>query len=158
MGLVFEAGPPPSSVRLLIVAARWNALIVDRLIDAAQATARRAGLPDDAVDIAYAPGAFELPAIAKSAIDSGRYDGVVALGCVIRGQTPHFDYVAGAAATGLARLALESGKPVAFGVLTLDTLEQGLDRAGGKIGNKGEEAMRACLDALSVIAAIGGAS
>jgi 6,7-dimethyl-8-ribityllumazine synthase len=138
--------------RVAILVSRYNELITTRLLDGALACCQEAGVPRDAVDVVWLPGAFELPAAAAAAAETGRYACVVALGAVIRGETPHFEYVAGAAAQGLAEVSLRHALPVAFGVLTVDTLQQAMDRAGGAAGNKGHEAAAAALGAADAIA------
>ncbi|MGH8285263.1 MAG: 6,7-dimethyl-8-ribityllumazine synthase [Steroidobacteraceae bacterium] len=132
--------------RIAIVASRFNDSIVAKLLEAAVETWREHGGDDSRLAIARVPGAFELPIAARRFALSKRYDGVVALGCVIRGETAHFDYVAGECARGLQLAALETGVPIAFGVLTVDTVEQALERAGPTSGNKGAEAMLTALD------------
>ncbi|MEO1251428.1 MAG: 6,7-dimethyl-8-ribityllumazine synthase [Pseudomonadota bacterium] len=150
----FEGQLSARGARIAIVATRWNDFIVDRLVDGAKGALRQHGADDDAIDLAIAPGAYEVPFIARKLAETGRYDGVVALGCVIRGATPHFDYVAGEAARGVAAAAHDTGVPISFGVLTVDTIEQAIERAGTKAGNKGAEAALACLEAISLAKAI----
>ena len=137
--------------RVAIVAARFNDLIVASLVKGATAAWVAHGGAAEELTVLRVPGAFELPLIAKKLGASGRYDAVVALGCVIRGDTPHFDYVAGECARGLRQAALETGVPVIFGVLTVETLEQALERAGTNAGNKGGEAMEAALEMASLL-------
>ena len=138
--------------KVAIVAARFNDLIVASLLKGAQGEwLERGGAASD-LAIVRVPGAFELPLAAQKLAASGRYEAVVALGCVIRGDTPHFEYVAGEAARGLARAGLETGVPVAFGVLTVETLEQALQRAGSGADNKGAEAMASALEMAAVMA------
>jgi 6,7-dimethyl-8-ribityllumazine synthase len=138
--------------KIAIVAARFNDFIVASLLKGAQdAWLERGGAAHD-LTVVRVPGAFELPVVARRLAGSGRYDAVVALGCVIRGDTPHFDYVAGECARGLQLAALESGVPVAFGVLTVDSLEQALGRAATTAGNKGGEAMESALEMAAVMA------
>lgn len=132
--------------RFAIVVSRFNDLVTERLAAAARACLVQHGVAEDDIDTFWVPGAWELPPVAKRAAKAGRYDGVIALGCVIRGETPHFDYVAGEASKGLAAVALESDVPVAFGVLTTDTPDQALARAGGKSGNKGWDAAMSALE------------
>ncbi len=132
--------------RFAVVAARFNELVVERLLAGAVQTFRRHGVGPDDIDVVYVPGSFEIPVAALRLARSGRYAAVVCLGCIIRGETDHYEYVAAAAAQGIARAALDSGVPVIFGVLTCDTLEQALDRAGGKAGNKGADAAAAALE------------
>ena len=137
-------------LKVAIVATRFNDFIVDRLVGGAMDFLTRHGMnPDDAV-IIRVPGAFEVPLVCKKAAESGKYDGIVAVGCVIRG-TPHFDYVCGECAKGVAQVELASGTPIGFGLLTCDNLEQAIDRAGVKAGNKGVEAASAMLETIRVL-------
>jgi 6,7-dimethyl-8-ribityllumazine synthase len=140
--------------RVGIVVSRFNDLITERLLAGARACLLDHGVAEDAIDVAWAPGAWELPLAAQLLIERRECDAIVALGCVIRGDTPHFDFVAGAAATGLSNLQARTGRPIAFGVLTTDTTEQALARAGGKAGNKGWEAAQAALEMLDLTAAV----
>ncbi|NCF81264.1 MAG: 6,7-dimethyl-8-ribityllumazine synthase [Proteobacteria bacterium] len=126
--------------RFAIVAARFNTLITDALLEGALSTLAEHGVPEDHVSVVQVPGAFEIPTTAKRLAASGRYEAIIALGAVVRGGTPHFEYVAGECARGVSRVALEEDVPVIFGVLTTDTDEQARERAGGKEGNKGFEA------------------
>ena len=138
--------------RVAIVAARFNDFIVASLLKGARAAwIERGGAAQD-LTVVRVPGAFELPVVVRRLAASGRYDAVVALGCVIRGDTPHFDYVAGEAARGLQLAGFETGVPVAFGVLTVDSLEQALERAATSAGNKGGEAMESALEMAAVMA------
>lgn len=137
--------------RIALLASRFNDLVVSRLIDGAHDVLLRHGIDDDDLSLIRVPGAFELPLTADKLAASGRYVAIVALGCVIRGDTAHFDYVAGGAANGLMQVALDHGLPVGFGVLTVDTLEQALDRAGGKAGNKGADAAMAVVEQLNLL-------
>ncbi|HEX6615352.1 MAG TPA: 6,7-dimethyl-8-ribityllumazine synthase [Gemmatimonadales bacterium] len=138
--------------RVAILASRYNELITTRLLQGALACCEEAGLSRAQVDVIWVPGAFELPAAAAAAARTGRYVCLVALGAVVRGETPHFEYVAGEAARGLTTVAVQHAMPVGFGVLTVDTLDQALARAGGAAGNKGHEAAAAALQAADVIA------
>lgn len=144
-----ENMPDGSGLRIAVVAARFNAEITKSLTAAAVEALRQANAGD--VKLFEVPGCFELPLVAKKLAESGHYDAIVALGAVIRGETPHFDYVAAEAAAGLARASYETGVPVAFGVLTTDDIEQAKDRAGGKYGNKGAEAAFAAIEAARTI-------
>ena len=137
--------------RFALAAARFNQIVVDRLVAGAFDCFRAHGIAEDDLVMAWAPGAFELPLLAKRLAQSGRYDGVVCLGAVIRGETAHFELVAGQAAEGIQQAALETGVPILFGVLTTDTMEQALDRAGGKHGNKGWDTAMAAMEAASVL-------
>jgi len=125
-----------NNARIAIVATRFNSFIVDALVGGAQDTLLRHGVADEALTLIRVPGAWELPLVVDKAAASGDYDGVVALGCVIRGGTPHFDYVAGECAKGIGQVSQQRGVPVAFGVLTTDTIEQAIERAGTKAGTK----------------------
>ena len=138
--------------RVAILASRYNEVITSRLLEGALACCREAGVPREQVDVVWVPGAFELPVAAAAAAATGRYACLVALGAVIRGDTPHFEYVAGEAARGLNTVAVAHALPVGFGVLTVDTMQQAVDRAGGSAGNKGHEAAAAALQAADVIA------
>lgn len=131
--------------RLAILVSQYNERVTGRLLEGALECCRAAGLSPDAVDIVWLPGAFELGAAAAAAAGTGRYGAIVALGAVVRGETAHFDFVAGEAARGLSEVAVRHGLPVAFGVLTTETMEQALARAGGSAGNKGYEATEAAL-------------
>lgn len=130
--------------RFCVVAARFNQLVTERLLEAALDTLREAGVEDDDVDVVRVPGAWELPWAARRAADG--YDAVVALGCVVRGETDHFDYICETATRGLGRLAAAGEVPVGLGVLTCDTMEQAMERAGGEHGNKGADAAEAALE------------
>jgi 6,7-dimethyl-8-ribityllumazine synthase len=142
--------------RLAVVVSRFNRAVTDRLLDGAREAASAAGAELGEGDVYPVPGAFELPLVAARLAQSGRYDAVVCLGAVIRGETPHFDYVCEQAAAGIQRVALDSGVPAAFGVLTTDTVEQAMARAGGDAGNKGYEAVVAVLDTLAQLDRIRG--
>lgn len=148
---IIEGQLTGSTGRFAIVAARFNQLIVDRLIEGAEDTFIRHGVNDDQLDLVWVPGAFELPVVAERLAASGKYVAVVCLGCVIQGETDHYDYVCGQTASGIARASHVTGIPVIFGVLTCDTLEQAMNRAGGKGGNKGSDAALAALEMASVM-------
>lgn len=135
-----------TGLRFALVVSRFHQLVTERLLAGARACLLEHGVAEDDVDILWVPGAWELPPVVQRAARSGRYAGVVALGCVMRGETPHFEYVAGAAARGLARVALAADVPVTFGVLTTEDAEQALARAGGTGGNKGWEAALSALE------------
>jgi 6,7-dimethyl-8-ribityllumazine synthase len=138
-------------LRCAIVASRFNDLVVDSLIRGAVDALLRHGVSEKQIEIIRVPGAFDLPFVVRRVAASKRYDAVVALGAVIRGATPHFDYVAGQCAAGIARASEESGVPVAFGVLTTETIEQALERAGTKAGNKGADAALAALELANLL-------
>lgn len=137
--------------KFALVVSRFNEFITSKLQAGAVDTLVRHGCADGDITVVHVPGAFELPLIAKKLADSGKFDAIVCLGCVIRGQTPHFDYVAGQAARGIAQVAMESGVPTTFGVITSDTLEQAIERAGAKAGNKGVEATLSAIELVSVV-------
>ncbi|MFN2426899.1 MAG: 6,7-dimethyl-8-ribityllumazine synthase [Candidatus Binatia bacterium] len=141
----------PSGVRIAIVISRFNRAVTDNLLEGAREAVAKFGLHCDDADVFAVPGAFELPLLAREAARSARYSAVVCLGAVIRGETPHFDYVCQEAAAGIARVSLETGKPVAFGVLTTDDTTQALERAGGSVGNKGYEAVVTVVETLAAI-------
>lgn len=143
-----------AGLKVGVVVAKWNAFVTDKLREGAVDTLRQAGVAEADIRVAECPGAFEIPTVAKALLDSGAVDGVVALGAVIRGDTPHFDYVCDAVTTGIAQLGLSYGKPVIFGVLTTDTVDQAMERAGGAMGNKGAEAALACLEMAHLLARI----
>jgi 6,7-dimethyl-8-ribityllumazine synthase len=134
-----------------IVASRFNDFIVKALLDGALDAIRRHGGDADAVDIAWVPGSYEIPLAARQMALSGRYDAVICLGAVIRGATAHFDYVAGGAASGISSVALETGLPVIFGVITTETIEQAIERAGTKMGNKGFEAAASAIEMADLV-------
>ena len=137
--------------RLAIVVARFNELVTGKLLDGAIECLRAHGIDEDDLLVAWVPGAFELPLVSRRLAVSGGFDAVICLGAVVRGETPHFDHVAGQAALGIRTAAEDTGVPVIFGVLTTDTLEQAIDRAGGKHGNKGWDAAMAALETASVL-------
>jgi 6,7-dimethyl-8-ribityllumazine synthase len=140
--------------RFVIVAARFNDFVVEPLIRGAVDTLKRHGAADKQIDIVRVPGAFELPLAAKRLANTKKYQAIIALGAVIKGATPHFDYVCGECAGGLSRVALDSGVPVAFGVLTTDTIEQAIERAGTKAGNKGVDAAMVALEMANLVKGI----
>jgi 6,7-dimethyl-8-ribityllumazine synthase len=140
-----------SGRRIAIVAARFNEMITGKLVEGAVAGLAKHGVTGDDVDVAWVPGAFEIPLVAKRLAASGEVDAVICVGAVIRGGTPHFDYVAGECAAGVTRAALDTGVPIAFGVLTTDDRDQALDRAGGREGNKGEEAALTAVEMVDLL-------
>ena len=141
----------PATVRIAIVVSRFNRAVTDNLLEGARAAAVKLGVNCDDGDVYAVPGAFELPLVANEAASSAHYSAVVCLGAVIRGETPHFDYVCQQTAAGIARVSMETGKPVAFGVLTTDDTTQALERAGGAVGNKGYEAVVTVVETLAVL-------
>ncbi len=138
--------------RFAILVSRFNEFVSARLLDAAVDTLERHGCPAANITAVWVPGAWELPAVARQVALGGRFDAVICLGCVIRGETPHFDYVAGEAAKGIAQVGLEVRLPVVFGVLTADTLEQAINRAGAKAGNKGADAAITAIEMVNLFA------
>ncbi len=143
------------NIRIGIVIARFNSFITQHLLDGAEDGLLRHGVDTDDIDVAYVPGAFEIPLAAKKMADSGKYDAVICLGAVIRGQTPHFDYVCAEASKGIAQTSLQSGIPVMFGVLTTDTIQQAVERAGSKAGNKGFECAEGAIEMINLMREIG---
>lgn len=149
---VIEGNVAAPHARVAIAIARFNGFINDHLLNGALDTLKRIGqLTDENITVVWVPGAYELPVVAHHLAQSGHYHAVVALGCVIRGATPHFELVAGECSAGLARVAINTGVPVAFGVLTTESIEQAIERAGTKAGNKGAEAALTVLEMIDVI-------
>jgi 6,7-dimethyl-8-ribityllumazine synthase len=145
-------------LRFAIIVARFNSVVTDRLVEGCLDALRRSGANMGDVELVKVPGSWEMPVIAKALAKQQRFDAIICLGAVIRGDTPHFDYVAGQAASGLAQIAVETGVPVAFGVLTTNTVEQAVDRAGGKSGNKGFDAAMTAIEMANLLRKIGGGS
>lgn len=150
----YEGSFEAEHLRVAIVASRFNESIVERLVEGAIECLAEHGVPDEYVSTVWVPGAFELPVTAKRVASSGEVDAVVCVGAVIRGDTPHFDYVAGEAARGIANASLETGIPITLGVLTTDTMEQAEERAGGKVGNKGFESALAAIEMANLFASL----
>ncbi|MCK8601928.1 6,7-dimethyl-8-ribityllumazine synthase [Desulfoferrobacter suflitae] len=148
---IYEGKLLAQGLRFGIVVSRFNDFICDRLLGGAMDALKRSGAEPESIDVYKVPGAFEIPLIAKKLAETGRYDAVICLGAVIRGATPHFDYVASEVSKGIANVSLESGVPISFGVLTTDTLEQAIERAGSKAGNKGWEAALAAIEMTNLI-------
>jgi 6,7-dimethyl-8-ribityllumazine synthase len=148
---VIEGDLEARDLKFAIVASRFNDFVVDKLVQGAVEALRGHGASDQQIDVIRVPGALELPPIVRKLAVSRRYHAIVALGAVVRGETPHFDYVAGECAAGVARVASETGVPVGFGVLTVDTVAQAVDRAGGKSGNKGADAALAALELANLL-------
>ncbi len=149
--VAYEGALDASGLRFGIVVARFNREITQGLLDGALVALERAGAADDTVSVWWVPGAFELPVVAKRLADSGKVDAVICLGAVVRGDTAHFDFVAGGATQGLVQAAVATGVPVIFGVLTVDTQEQARDRIGGKEGHKGEEAADTAIETARLL-------
>jgi 6,7-dimethyl-8-ribityllumazine synthase len=138
-----------------LVVGRWNSFVVEHLLEGALDTLRRHGVPESQVTIVRAPGAFEIPLVCKKIAQKGNVDAIIALGAVIRGGTPHFEYVAGECTKGIAQVSMEHGVPISFGVLTVDSIEQAVERSGTKAGNKGEEAAMSAIEMVNLIDQIG---
>lgn len=143
---LLEGSLDGQGLRVCIVVSRWNEFVTRKLLEGAESRLGERGVTPDNVSVAWVPGAFEIPTAANWAARSGRFDAVICLGAVIRGDTAHFEYVAGGTTDGIAATARETGVPVIFGVLTVDNVEQALSRAGGKDGHKGEEAAQAAIE------------
>lgn len=146
-----EGGLDASGMRFGVVAGRFNRHVTDRLLEGVEKALRDNGVPGDAVTVAWVPGAFEIPLVAQRLAASGTVDAVICVGAVIRGDTAHFEYVAGPCASGVSRVALDTGIPVVFGVLTTENLEQAIDRTGGREGHKGEEAALTAIEMVSLL-------
>jgi len=152
----WEGDLSAAGLRFAIVMARFNSFITDRLLSGALDALRRSGAAMQQVELVKVPGSWEMPIVVRALAGQKRFDAIICLGAVIRGDTPHFDYVAGQAASGLAQIAGETGVPVAFGVLTTNTVEQAVDRAGAKSGNKGFDAAMTAIDVASMWRKLGG--
>ena len=151
MPQVIEGGFIVQNKRFGIVASRFNEFITQKLIGGAVDALTRHAVDDEAITLAWTPGAFEIPLAAQKMAESGKYDAVIALGCVIRGATPHFDYVAAESAKGVGQVMLKTGVPILYGILTTDTIEQAIERAGTKAGNKGADAAMGALEMVSLL-------
>jgi 6,7-dimethyl-8-ribityllumazine synthase len=149
---LFEGNLTPPAGSLAIVVSRYNESITRKLLDGALATLAENGVPDQRIDVAWVPGAFEIPLVADRLAASGRYAAVICLGAVIRGETTHDQHINSAVSVGLGQAGLRSGVPVLFGVLTCDTLEQAIHRSGGNVGNKGSECALAALEMINLLA------
>ncbi len=154
MSVELQGGMQGEGLRIGIAVATFNEFITSKLLDGARAALRRHGVRDDDISVVMTPGSFELPLVAKKLADSGQHDAVICLGAVIRGETDHYEHVAGEAAKGIANAAMNSGVPVIFGVLTTDTLEQAINRAGGKQGNNGYNAGLAAIEMANLMRAL----
>jgi len=154
MGKVFEGQLSAAGLRFAVVVSRFNSFITERLLGGAMDALNRSGASADMVDVIKVPGSWEVPMVAGEVARQHRYDAVICLACVIRGETPHFDYIAAEAAKGVAHVAAETGVPVAFGVLTTNTLEQAIDRAGAKGGNKGFDAAMTAIEMANLLRAL----
>ena len=150
----FEGTLVSQGIKIGIVAARFNDFIVSRLIGGCEDTLLRHGVREEDISLAWVPGAFEIPLIASKMAKSGKFDAVIALGAVIRGSTSHYDYVCSEGSKGIANVSLNSGVPVLFGVLTTDSIEQAIERAGSKAGNKGSECAQGAIEMVNLIRAL----
>ena len=148
---IYEGKLVAGDIRIGIVASRFNEFIVSKLIGGADDALRRHDVKEENVDLAWVPGAFEIPLVASKMAQSGKYDAVLCLGAVIRGATDHYEYVANEVTKGIAAVSLKTGVPIMFGVLTCDNLEQAIERAGSKVGNKGFEAAVSAIETINVI-------
>ncbi len=149
-----EGGLVVDDARFCIVVARWNSFVVESLLDGAVDTLKRHGANEDDITIVRIPGAFEMPLALDRVASKGGYDAIVALGAVIRGGTPHFEYVAGECVKGMSQVTLKHGIPIAFGVLTVDSIEQAIERSGTKAGNKGGEAAASAIEMVNLLRAL----
>ena len=147
----FEGELTVSGAKFGIVVSRFNSFVVESLLDGAVDTIKRHGGAEQHIEVVRVPGAFEMPLAAKRMVAGGRYDAIIALGAVIRGGTPHFEYVAAECTKGLAQVSLDSGIPMAFGVLTVDSIEQAIERSGTKAGNKGAEAAMSAIEMVNLL-------
>ena len=154
MGKVLEGQLSATGLRFAVVVSRFNSFITERLVGGAMDALRRTGAAEDMIDVVKVPGSWEVPLVAGELARQHRYDAVICLACVIRGETPHFDYVAAEAAKGVAHVSADTGVPVAFGVLTTNTLEQAIDRAGAKGGNKGFDAAMTAVEMANLLLAL----
>ncbi len=151
MGRTFQGELDGAGLHLALVVARFNEMVTSRLLGGARSALERHGVREEDVDLAWVPGAFELPIAARKLAESRRYDAVVCLGAVIRGETPQFEYISAEAARGIGQVAQDTGVPTIFGVITPNTLEQALDRAGGKVGSKGYDAVVSAIEMANLM-------
>ncbi|SDL89028.1 6,7-dimethyl-8-ribityllumazine synthase [Halarsenatibacter silvermanii] len=151
MGRVIEGDLNGEGIEAGVVISRYNDFITGNLLEGAKDAMIRHGVDEDDIDVAWVPGSFEIPMAANKMVDSGRYDGVICLGAVIRGDTPHFEYVSSEVSKGIAKIGLDADIPVTFGILTTDTIEQAVERAGTKAGNKGFEAAVSMLEMANLM-------
>ncbi len=151
MGKMFEGKLDGSGLRVGIIVSRFNDMITERLLKGALDRLRRSNVPQETTDVCWVPGAFEVPKAVKHMATTGRYDGVIALAAVIRGATPHFEYISNEVIKGLARINLDVDIPIAFGVITSDTIDQAIERAGTKLGNKGAQAAETLIEMVNVL-------
>lgn len=156
MGQIIEGEPRAGGLRFGIVASRWNDMIVSRLVGGAQDALVRLGADASDITLVRVPGSFEIPLVAKKMAATGRYDAIICVGAVIRGETPHFDYIAAEVTKGLAVAGFETGIPVTYGIITADTVEQAINRAGVKAGNKGFEAAMSAVEMANLMKELSG--
>lgn len=150
MGKLYQGALVASGQRYAIIVSRWNEFITSKLLAGAQDALVRHGADPEQVDVVWVPGSFELPAVARKVVGSGKYDGVICLGCLIRGGTLHFELIANAVTKGIAQVGLQADTPVTFGVITTENIEQAIERAGTKAGNKGVEAALAAIEMVNL--------
>lgn len=155
MPRTIEGSLDAKGMRVALVASRTNELVTSRLVSGAVDCLERHGVSSDGIDVVRVPGSWEIPLAARKLASAGRYDAVVALGCLIRGETPHFDFIANEVARGLAAASLDTGVPIALGVLTTESLEQALERAGAKAGNRGFDAALAAIEMVALLRRLG---
>ncbi len=151
MSVTYEGKLLAEGFKFGLVASRFNEMIVRRLLGGALDTLKRHGAAEESIEVAWVPGGFELPLVAAKLAESGRYDAVICLGAIIRGATPHFEYVAAEVAKGIAQVSLKTGLPVIYGVVTADTIEQAVERAGTKAGNRGADAAQAAIEMVNLL-------
>ncbi|AMB94540.1 6,7-dimethyl-8-ribityllumazine synthase [Aerococcus sanguinicola] len=154
----FEGNLYTEDMKVGIVVSRFNDFITSKLLSGALDSLKREGVAEAAIDVAWVPGAFEIPLLAKKMAETGRYDAIICLGAVIRGATSHYDYVCAEVSKGISQVSMATGLPVLFGVITTDTIEQAIERAGSKAGNKGSECAQAAIEMVNVIRAVEGPS
>ena len=155
MPRIIEGGLSAKGLKFGLVVSRFNDFIGSKLLEGAVDTLLRSGASDGDIDVVKVPGSFETPVAAQAMIKNGRYDAVICLGAIIRGSTPHFDYIASEAAKGIAKLSLEAGLPISFGIITADNLEQAIERAGTKSGNKGRDAALSAIEMANLFKELG---
>ena len=148
---IYEGMLVGNGLRIAIVVSRWNELITNRLLDGTRDALRRHGVAEEYIDIAWVPGSFEIPLVCRLLAERGQYDAIIALGAVIRGATSHYEHVAGAVSSGIAQVSLQTGVPCIFGVITTENIEQAIERAGTKAGNKGFEAATAAIEMATLL-------
>ena len=156
MAKIIEGNIRADGLRFGIVVSRFNNFITERLLEGALDALRRNGTKEDAIEIYRTPGSFEIPAVVKRVLERGQYDAIICLGAVIRGATPHFSYISAEVTKGIAQLSLQSAIPIAFGVITADTIEQAIERAGTKVGNKGWDAALSAIEMANLYRELGG--